>query len=314
MSLTSNALPSPGLLGPVGWVGRSVLGSMSYVGGVVLLACEAMGSLLRPAEDEAEASTAFGSVLVRQLSWMLALGMPLVGLVHVAMGSFLALQAYYGSTFVDGTGAVVGVGLLRNLGGLMTGMTLSGILAARMIPELRRLAHAAAAVEHRAGAGPGHMAAAGAGRLAAPRIAAAAIASLLLAQWGVAVGTLVGWQASMAMMGLPSETFFLMMVRMMWFRDVVGLIIKGLLFGTLPAAICCYEGLHEAVRDGQTAPGAAGAGTLPGDAGALPLATPVFRATCLGIVTILISNLSWFILVYHAVPFYGPTLLKPPAM
>ena len=72
---------------------------------------------------------------------MLALGLPLVGLVHVAMGSFLSMQAYYGSTFIDGTGAVVGVGLLRNLGGLMTGMILAAILAARMIPELRRLAH-----------------------------------------------------------------------------------------------------------------------------------------------------------------------------
>ena len=57
--------------------------------------------------------------------------------MHIAIGSFLSLQAYYGSTFVDGTGAVVGVGLLRNLGGLMTGLTFSGILAARMVPELR---------------------------------------------------------------------------------------------------------------------------------------------------------------------------------
>ena len=64
------------------------------------------------------------------------MGCPLVGLVHVAMGSFLSLQAYFGSTFVDGTGAVVGVGLLRNLATLMTGMTLSGLLAGRMIPDL----------------------------------------------------------------------------------------------------------------------------------------------------------------------------------
>ena len=63
--------------------------------------------------------------MVRQLSWMLAFGFPLVGLVHIAMGSFLSMQAYYGSTFIDGTGAVVGVGLLRNLGGLMSGMILS---------------------------------------------------------------------------------------------------------------------------------------------------------------------------------------------
>ena len=50
---------------------------------------------------------------------------------------------------------------------------------------------------------------------------------------------------------------------------------------------------------------------LYADAG-VPLAVPVLRAACLGIVAILIVNASWFMLVYHAVPFYGPTLLKPP--
>ena len=112
------------------------------------------------------------------------------------------------------------------------------------------------------------------------------------------------------MMGLPTETFFLMMVRMVWLRDVVGLIIKGLLFGTLPCAICCYEAFREAAREEEIVPVA---GLLQADAGA-PLATSVLRATCFGIVAILIVNASWFILVYHAVPFYGPTLLKPPGL
>ena len=86
-------------------------------------------------------------------------------------------------------------------------------------------------------------------RLAGPRIAAAAIACLLLSMWGIAVGTLVGWQASMSLMGLPSETFFMMMVKMIWFRDIVGLVVKGLLFGLLPAAICCHEALRTEFRD-----------------------------------------------------------------
>ena len=204
----------------------------------------AAAALSRSDREGTPISVAFGRTLVRQLSWMLAFGIPLVGLVHIAMGSFLSLQAYYGSTFIDGTGAVVGVGLLRNLGGLMTGMILSGILAARMIPELqlagpfarhRRIARAGGAEA----AGPG-------GRLAAPRILAAAIACVFLSQWGIVVGTLVGWKASASMMGLPTETFFLMMVRMIWLRDVVGLIVKGLLFGMLPAAICCHEAFREA--------------------------------------------------------------------
>ena len=43
-----------------------------------------------------------------------------------------------------------------------------------------------------------------------------------------------------------------------------------------------------------------------------PLSVPVFRAACLSMVAILIMNSSWFMLVYHAVPFYGPTLLPQP--
>jgi phospholipid/cholesterol/gamma-HCH transport system permease protein len=257
--------------------------------------------VLRRQRDHALGLPGFALTTARQLSWMLALGIPLVGLVHMAMGSFLALQAYYGSTFIDGTGAVVGVGLLRNLGGMMSGMILAAMLATRMIPELRRL-HGALAEEPE---GPLPVSV----RLAAPRIAAAAIACPLLALWGVAVGTLVGWQAAMSMMGLTSEQFFMMMLKMMWFRDIVGLVIKGLLFGLLPAAICCHEALRAGFREEDLAPGGAGAHA---DAGA-PLATPVFRATCLGIVSILIVNMSWFMLVYHAVPFYGPTLLKTPS-
>ena len=141
MNTTSTALPSRMISGPVGWLGRSVLAAMGYVGGVTLLAMAALGSTLWPvmSRDHATAAPGFLKTLMHQLFWMLAMGLPLVGMVHVAIGSFLSLQAYYGSTFVDGTGAVVGVGLLRNMGGLMSGLTFAGILAARMIPELRIL-------------------------------------------------------------------------------------------------------------------------------------------------------------------------------
>ncbi len=128
-------------------------------------------------------------------------------MVHIALGSFLSLQAYYGSTFVDGTGAVVGVGLLRNLGGLMTGLTFAGIIAGRMIPELRILSQRLAIVDDPVTPSDvfGQDRARGVGEpLSAPRlaiapsppgcsrIAPAGIACLLLSQWGIAVGT---WSA-----------------------------------------------------------------------------------------------------------------------
>jgi phospholipid/cholesterol/gamma-HCH transport system permease protein len=258
---------------------------------------------------------------------MIYMGVPLVGLVHIAIGSFLSLQAYYGSTFVDGTGAVVGVGLLRNLGGIMSGMVFSGILAARMIPELRMLSRErpleeseAAAVSsgsrrNRRDSSDADSSPAFAGnpnRLVAPRVVAAAIAGILLGMWGITVGTVIGWQASESLMGLSTEMYFMMLLKMMWFRDVLGLVAKGILFGALPAAICCYEGLCHGPSDGEGRGVAALSSRHVSHGLAPPLSVPVFRATCFSMVAILIMNSSWFMLVYHAVPFYGPTLLPQP--
>ena len=206
---------------------------------------------------------------------MLAFGFPLVGLVHIAMGSFLALQAYYGSTFVDGTGAVVGVGLLRNLGGHDDRDDLRGHPGRADDPR------AAPAPRPRWQAdGRGRPLAGGASGWpprGSPRPRSPARCCRI---WGVAVGTLVGWQASESMMGLPTEMFFMMMLKMMWFRDVVGLIVKGLLFGLLPAAICCYEALRRGFREPDLARDDAelhaDAGVPAGDAG-LPGDLPVDR-------------------------------------
>jgi phospholipid/cholesterol/gamma-HCH transport system permease protein len=327
MNVTSTARPPRVLVNPVGWLGRLVLAAVAYAGGVTLLAFGALGSLRWPSRDRAHAAAApgFWKTLVHQLSWMLLMGVPLVGMVHIAMGSFLSLQAYYGSTFVDGTGAVVGVGLLRNLGGLMTGLTFAGILSARMVPELHILSrrvmidarpeddsissgqHRPYQIEDVEPAGPPLIAP---GRLAAPRIMAAGIACLLLSQWGIAVGTFVGWQASQSMMGLPKETFFMMMAKMMWFRDVVGLVVKGVFFGAVPALVCCYEGLGPGAAENEPLSESI-SDSHPAHGLAPPWSMSVFRAACLSCAAILVMSSSWFILVYHAVPFYGPTLLTP---
>lgn len=281
----------PFWLEPVAWLGHAVIAAVGYVGGIASLLAATPGGLLRVDRDDA--APGFWHVLKAELWWLLVMGLPLVGLVHIAMGSFLSLQAYFGSTFIDGTGAVVGVGLLRNLATLMTGLTLSGLLACRFVTEFLQ-------------AGPPAPTPA---RVAAPRLAAAAIATTLLSLWGAAVGTFVGWQCADSMMGLPRETFFMMFYQMVWFRDVLGIVCKGVLFGMLPAAICCHEGLRLAARL------AAREGNVAEPAHRLPLdqlGGPMVRAACLSMVSVLLVNMTWFLLVYHAVPVYGPSLLSPP--
>jgi len=283
-------------LRPVAAVGQTVMAMLAYLGSTALLALEALAYLAWPFGRSHALEGSLGRVLVHSLAWMMALGIPIVGLVHVALGSFLSLQAYYGSTFVDGAGAVVGVGLLRNLGGIMTGFWFAVVLAVRLIPEVRLLAQ-----ENRASHAP-----LGAGALVAPRLAAAAAACVLLSLWGVAVGTTVGWRSSDRMMGISTESFFLMMSRMLWFRDIVGLVIKGVCFGAVAALICCHEGLAD-----QTA-SESGASHAPGGFVVVPAAAASLRALCLAVAAVLVISSSWFILVYHAVPFYGPTLLPAP--
>lgn len=279
------AAEPPALLAPIAWVGAAAVGTLTYLGATATTAASAVGAIFAGRDDE-DAET-LRHATTHELSWMLCAGFPLVGLVHVAMGSFLSMQAYFGSTFVDGTGAVVGVGLLRNLASMMTGLTLAGLLPGRIVPELRRLRREAADPE-----------ALRAGRLAAARIMAAVAATSLLSLWGCVVGTVVGWKSSEALMGLSTDMYFLMLVRMLWYRDVVGMVVKGTLFGLAISVPACAEGLRRVDRPDRDPVAAT--------------TTAVVRAACLGMAMILLLNMTWFLFVYHAVPVYGPSLLQPP--
>ena len=129
--------PALNLTSPLGWVGRRALGLFAYLGGMAAILASAGRSLFRIDEgDEPILLSVSG-----QLAWMISMSLPLVALVHVGMGSFLSMQSYFGGTFVEGTGAVVGVGLLRNVAPMMACLTLAGLLAARVTPELRMLSH-----------------------------------------------------------------------------------------------------------------------------------------------------------------------------
>lgn len=330
---TATAPSLPRWVEPIGWVGKSVIAIVAYFGGVAALLTSAVVSLVTSSRNGDDPG--FWTVLKAELWWLLAAGVPLVALVHVAMGSFLSMQAYFGSTFVDGTGAVVGVGLLRNLASMMTGLTLCGLVACRLVPghfgqgypvgsgpgleprlaegrEYRAGSHPAGRPdEHEPSLGDRERKAGKSSRVAGPRLVAAAVASVLLSLWGFVVGNTVGWQISGSLMGLPSHVYFQMFYRMIWFRDVVGMIVKGVFFGVFPAAICCFEGLRVAQRAAARAT-EAGETRSQDASSSSGLSGPIVRATCLSIAAILLLNMTWFLLVYHAVPVYGPSLLQPP--
>ena len=288
---------------PLAYVGRSVIGFTGYLGAMAILA----GSAARAIVGRDPEAPSFRTATVRQLDWMLGMGLPLVALVHIGMGSFLSMQAYFGGTFADGTGAVVGVGLIRNLAPLMSGLTMAGLIAARVAPELRGgprpdldgdPAWVPDRDDVRLGRSVDETPIAPA-RRAAVRIVAATIAGPIMAFWGAAVGSLVGWQVAQKLIGISTADYFGMFLDMIWSRDVTGLAIKGALFGAIAGLAACHEGLRSPDPEGPPDPNAQ--------------ANASFRAACLAGVAVLAINSGWFLVFYHASAGFGPTLLAPPS-
>ncbi|SIO66187.1 phospholipid/cholesterol/gamma-HCH transport system permease protein [Singulisphaera sp. GP187] len=289
-------------LSPLAMIGRGALGGAAYLGSLGALIISAVRSVYAPVGPVPP----FVPTLTRQTSSILAMGIPLVGLVHIGMGSFLSMQAYFGGTFVDGTGAVVGVGLIRNIAPLMTGLTLAGLLAALFTPELRGRFTQTLDADPREltdrDPAPGQPVAAASrspepARLAAVRLSAGVIAGLVLSVWGVLVGTVVGWQVAQSLLGVSTDSFFSMFLETLWIRDVAGLAIKGGAFALFAALFACHEGLS-------------GSAEAPGS----PVPWAACRAACYATVATLALNSVWFLLVYHAGPAFGPTLLAPPGL
>ena len=292
-------------LRPFAFVGRTIFDVVHYLGGFGLLGLSALRSIVRPRGDAPPLAPA----VARHLDRIFRFGLPTVALVHVGLGSFLAMQAYFEArTFMDGIGPVVGVGLVRNIGPLMAAMVLAGLLASLYTSELRGPDRDALdqdptwlpdrdVLEHAGEAAPRPPVEAA--RLAASRMIAATLAGPVLGVWGALVGIAVGYSVAAGLLNVRGAAFWDMFFQMLWARDVAGVVLKGLLFGLLVSWFACFEGLHHGEGP------AANRLDTPGIA---------VRGACLAMCAVLLGNSAWFLLFYHAGPAFGPTLLAPPTL
>lgn len=272
---------------------RGVLGVLAYLGGLGGLAAAAARAAIRPRGP----APAMASAVAHHLDDLIGRGLPLVALVHVPIGSFLAMQAFFHATFTEAVGAVVGIGLLRNLAPLLTGMVLAALLVVRIVPELRRgefagLDDPSGSVpdrDVRRGVRPDDRPAPEPARLAAVRILAAAIAGPVLATWGAVIGLLIGLVLARAKLGVSAGIFMGKLAEMIQPGDAAGLVGKAMLFATVAALIACHEGLRGG-NDRRDATDAA------------------YRAICVALTAMLVINACWFTLEYLSGPPFGPSL------
>lgn len=285
----ASTIPAPRSTRPTVTASSPLARVLGYLGGLGILAAATLAAPL------GGRWRSLGSAVFARFDELLCRGLVLVGLIHIGFGSFLSMQAYFGATFTAASGAVVALGLLRNVAPLLTGFTMAGYAAARITaeysaggldPELidpADLDDPAASFELDSDAG--------AGRATFVRLAAAMASGPLLVFWGATVGSVIGALVCSVMLGVPTSIYFGLARQMLRLEDVLGVIVKGMLYMGVSTLIACHEG-RRAHQRGPRAPGAPAA----------------FRAMVLSMLAILTINLSWFQVVYLSGSPYGPAV------
>jgi phospholipid/cholesterol/gamma-HCH transport system permease protein len=272
------------------------------MGDLAVLLGAALAAPFRPAHGQPHLTR----VVARQFEGLLIGGVPLIALIHVGFGSFLAMQAFFRATIADANGAVVGLGLMRSVAPMLTGMCLAWLLAVRYHAELggglrRGLDDDPSDVPDRdigLGRRPDTRAVPDVGRVVLGRLIAAVLAGPVLTAWGAMVGFVVGAVVSRSMLGLAPGTYFGFFFEMLQVPDVLSVLVTGSGYAAASALFSCREALGSAPA-------------VPID-GPLPLATfcpeSMVRAVLYSSLAMLLINATWFTLAYNAGAPFGPRL------
>lgn len=228
--------------GLIATVGRRVLGSLSYLGGVTLL----MGDTWR-------------AIFVSKVRWRLVAeqilevgtrSQPVVIITGAFTGAVFAAQTFFQFHVIgmdSAVGAVVSVSMCRELGPVLTGLMLAGRVGAAMSAEIGTMKVTEQIDALRA------LAVYPTDYLVVPRALAMFVSVPLLAAECIFFGIASGYFVGVEMLGIQGPYYLENTIKFMAPKDIVMGLTKGFVFGLLIVFVACYEGL-------QTREGAVGVG------------------------------------------------------
>lgn len=224
-------------------IGRPLLGLLDYLGELCLLSGQIVESLLRGKKR--------WNLLVDQMVEIGFRSQPVVIVTGAFVGAVLAAQGLFqlsGLKMESMGGALVSVGMLRELGPSLTGIMLAGRVGASMSAEIGTMKVTEQVDALRS------MSVHPIDYLVTPRLIAMVISVPLLiteaAAFGIAASWLVGTQA----FGVPEAWWTHHTVEHTELADIYISLIKGFVFGILIVLISCHQGLrasHGAVGVGK---------------------------------------------------------------
>lgn len=219
------------LLSPVRSVGRVVLATAAAAGAVTLFAGRALTAAATP--------PFFGGQVARQLMRIGYFSLPVVGLTAIFTGASLALNIISGTDqaqlgFI--LPAVIGLGIIRELGPVLAALMLAGRVSAAIAAEIgtMRVTEQIDALTTLSTSPYRY--------LIAPRVAAGLIAMPLLVIVADIIGVLGGYVIATQVADLNGEVFLQRVDDTIDAGDIMSGLIKAAVFGLLLTLMGCYHG------------------------------------------------------------------------
>lgn len=207
--------------------------TITDLGGYVRLCWEIVIDITRNGIDLRE--------LNRQISKIGMNSLPIAVLTALFSGMVLALQTAYGLERFGAknyVGNVVGLGMVRELGPVLTAIMLCGRIGAGIAAELGSMKVTEQIDAMRAlGASPIR-------KLVTPRVLAGTIALPCLTIFASLVGVYGGALVTVYDLELTPHTYYRSLMYTVMIRDVLDGLVKSTAFGFLLVSIACYKGLN----------------------------------------------------------------------
>jgi len=177
----------------------------------------------------------------KQISRIGMNSLPIVVLTAIFSGMVLALQTAYGLHRFGAknyVGNVVGLGLVRELGPVLTAVMLCGRVGAGIAAEIASMTVTEQVDAMRAlGASPIR-------KLVTPRVIAAMIVLPALVVFADLVGVYGGALVAVLELKISAYSYYRSLLYTIFIRDVIDGLIKSSIFGFLLVSIACFKGLH----------------------------------------------------------------------
>jgi len=225
-------------------VKRLSLRFVSSLGSVAIDLCDSIGLFLLFIVETVRAALSRAPNLYRLLAQVNAVGVSsfsIIFLTGLFTGMVFAVQSYVGFQRVGGEqyiGSVVALGLIRELGPVLTGLMVTGRAGSAITAELgsmRVTEQIDALVTLRIN--PLHY-------LVVPRIMAGVITLPCLALFSMAIGIVGGYTVCVHVLGLSPEDYVTSVRSFVELRDICGGIFKAGVFGLILTTIASYKGMQ----------------------------------------------------------------------